>query len=355
MNLNFISAVDLVIQRQTSALAFIIIWLIVISVVIKAKKINSNNKTIIPEYEPPQDISPVFARYLMVSGRMGGTAGEISVTGMQTLTFIDLYEDGLLEECVMIDERSLKFKIRDNYKEIKCTKDEVDFLDFLSQKVGMSGTVTERISKNSVGGDGFDEVNRFWTTFWSRNLYLQAVEAGYLKKSSWKTVPLQWFSVSLVFGVFFSFFLIFIPYIGYIIAGILMIPIIIIFAISYLIVISITSFTPAVTLIFGSISYNAIFVPFFLSWFVWILMLGKNVSKIVLVLSTGGAELVRKLKGYRMYLKSVDLSRLSFDFNRSNDFLRNKTSFAWLGIFSLLKDSHWDQWYSLNKDKSNLK
>ena len=39
----------------------LIIWIIAISIILKARSLRKDNKAIITEYEPPKELSPVFA------------------------------------------------------------------------------------------------------------------------------------------------------------------------------------------------------------------------------------------------------------------------------------------------------
>ncbi len=331
----------------------LIIWIIAISIILKARSLRKDNKAIITEYEPPKELSPVFARFIMVSGREGGISGEISKTGNQLLTMINLYEDGLLKKLEMIDEKTLEYEVHENYKNLECSEEEKVFLEKLIKNIGTTGKLQEtEDSKSNI--DGYLNLNDLWFDFWHKDLYQLARSRGYMEKESKLVFALSLFSGSLTFGMFFSVFLSFIPFVGWFIALLLLLPVLLVFAVGYGISsLILMNFDFSWALNDGAQAIILFFGLF--SWFAWFIIFGQNMSIIYNKLTPKGLELVRKLKGYKSYLKSVDKDRLSFSFNRDNDFSRNRTSFSWLGVFGLIKDKHWDEWYEIAKKDNKFK
>lgn len=327
----------------------IFIWMISIIVLISARLVRKNFKSIIPEYDPPKDISPVFARFILVSGREGGRVGEISQKGNQLLTLISLFEKGLLTKLKMINEFAIEYEIFEDYKNASCAEEEKKFLGRLEKEIGMSGRLEERgESENQI--DGYSNMKSLWFDFWNKDLYQIALSRGYLLKQGRLSILLSLFAASLTFGVFFSVFLSFIPVVGKFISAVLLFPLLIVFGIIYKLIAFISG-QMDFSWILNSNTQSAILIFSILSWFAWFMILGQNMSKLNNRLTPKGLELVRRLQGYKVYLKTVDKDRLSFSFNRETDLLKTHTSFSWLGIFGMVKDKHWDQWYKIAKPK----
>lgn len=339
-------------ESETFALALLIsvflIWGIAITTWVAARKVRKNSRSITPEYEPPEGLSPAFARFILVSGREGGMTGEISKSGIQLLTLINLYEDGLLKKLVMVDDETVEYEISKEYKAMECSREEIMFLDRMSQKIGMTGTLQQTLDPKSKV-DGYLALNDVWFDFWHTDLVKFAGDQGLVdKKVGVLVMALSFFSASLTFGGFFSFFAFLIPYIGIFIAGLLLLPVLVVFGVGYLgaaLIIANVNFPWEVLVIL----MPAIKIFGFLSWFAWFIIFGQNMSKLNQKLTPKGLEVVRKLQGYKEYLKTVDTKRLSFSFNRKNDITRNQTSFSWLGVFEILEDEHWNQWYEIAK------
>ncbi len=332
-------------------ITILLIWIIAIITLIRARSIRKKSKAVVPEYDPPKDMSPAFARFILVSGREGGMAGEVSKTGNQLLTLINLYEDGLLRKLKMVDEAVVEYEIHEDFRSLECTEDEKMFLERLSSEIGMSGTLEESKDPKSPI-DGYLNLNKLWLQFWHTDMYQLALSKGYVVKESKWIFLLSIFAASLTFGFFFSVFSSFIPFVGKYIAGILLLPVLAVFALGYgiatLIVANIN-----ISLITNHLSQGAVLLLGFLSWFAWFMIFGQNMSKLSRRLTPAGLELVRQLEGYKAYLRTVDKDRLSFSFNRESDLKRNRTSFSWLGIFGMIKDKHWDQWYEIAKPGEN--
>lgn len=330
-----------------------LIWVIVIATFLKARSIRQDPGAIITEYDPPQGISPVFARYLLVSGREGGHAGELSRKGNQLTTLINLYEDGLLKSLKMLDESRVEYEVHENYINMDCSEEEKIFLNHLVKEIGMKGLLQELVSKKSHP-DGFSELNKVWITFWHTDLQDLAFRRGYMHKGGNIANALSFFSLSLSVGFFIAIFIMFIPYIGIFIAGILLLPVLIVFAVGYGITSLLAAHFPYIVLNEQAIGFIFPVLAFFifLSWIAWQVILSRSLPILGRRLTPQGLEIVRKLKGYEAYLKTVDKDRLSFSFNRDNDFSKTRTTFSWLGIFGMVTDKHWDQWYSLSKNES---
>lgn len=186
-------------------ITIILIWIIAIITIIRARSVRQNSKTVVSEYDPPKDISPVFARFIMVSGREGGMAGEVSKTGAQLLTLINMYEDGLLKRLRMIDDITVEYEIHENFQNMECAEEEKKFLERLSKEIGMSGRLQETENPKSQV-DGYLNLNMLWFHFWHEDLYQLALSRGYMIKQSRSSFILDIFSTSLLFGVFVSFF-----------------------------------------------------------------------------------------------------------------------------------------------------
>ncbi len=330
-------------------ITIILIWIIAIFTLVKARGVRQNLKAIVPEYDPPKNISPVFARFIMVSGREGGVAGEVSKTGNQLLTLINLYEDGLLKKLNMFDESIVEYEIHENFKNIECAEEEKKFLERLSKEIGMSGKLEEDTNRKSRV-DGYLNLNNVWFGFWHTDMYQLALSRGYMLKESKSILPLSIFATSLTFGAFFSIFISLIPVVGKFIAGLLILPVLVVFAVGYGLATIVLAHSNIFLVLTGGIQ-TLILAFGFLSWIAWFAIFGQNMSKLSRKLTSSGLEIVRQLEGYKSYLKTVDKDRLSFSFNRESDLSRNRTSFSWLGVFGLLKDNHWDQWYEVAKLK----
>lgn len=288
----------------------------------------------------------------MVSGREGGMAGEVSKTGTQLLALINLYEDGLLKKLKMIDDITIEYEIHENFINMNCAEDEKILLKKMSEKIGMSGTLQEDTREKSTV-DGYLVLNDLWFEFWYKDMNELGISRGYTYKNTSKIVfALSILTASLTFGVFFSIFLSFIPFIGKFIASILLLPVLILFAIGYGIATQVLIHID-ISWAINNHSQAAILIFTFLSWFAWFIIFSQSMSKLNLKLTPLGLEVVRKLEGYKKYLKSVDRNRLSFSFNRESDLARNHTSFSWLGVFGMIKDEHWDQWYEVAKLEEN--
>src|SRR3989344_1739201 len=260
---------------------------------------------------------------------------------------INLFEDGLLKKLSFTTESLLEYEIHENYKNMDCAEEEKKFLDRLNEKVGMSGKLQEKLSKHGYDGDGYNELNGVWFDFWYKDLYGLALSRGYMEKESKIITVISIFAGSLTFGVFFSVFLSFIPVVGVFIAGIILLPVIVVFSVGYLLASILLPHLNNIYIIVSDIEIVKVFLVGFavFSWFAWFIIFGQNMTKLARKLTPRGLEIVRQLNGYKMYLKGVDRGRLSFSFNRESDLSRNRTSFSWLGVFGLITDKHWDEWY----------
>lgn len=281
--------------------------------------------------------------FLQVSGKEGGMAWEISKSGIQLLTLINLYEDGLLKNLKMISEGVVEYEIHEDYKRMSCTEEEKEFLEILSKQIGMRGRLEEDMGTKSIT-DGSINLNDIWFDFWHTYLHKLTISRGYTAKEGVLTIILSVFVASLIFGAFVSVFLSFIPYIGTYIAGLFLSPVLILFAFGYWVAGIILANFDIAWISYMNVQSLVLFVTA-VSWFAWFVILGQSMPMLNRKLTPQGLEVVRKIEGYKRYLKSVDKSRLSFSFNRDVDFSRNRTSFSLLGIFGLVTDKQWDQWY----------
>ncbi len=349
-------------QKFSFVIFFLLIFIVVFYIRYRGLKNYQDNRTVVAQYNPPVGISPVFSRYLITGGRLGGMTGEISISGLQTIMLIDLYEHGALNELKFIDDHTLSYKINPDYKnKILQNEDSAIFLDYLVSKVGKEATLKEEINKKGGNsGDGYAGINLFWSKYWFKDLFNLSTKSGYMKKDSILSYFISWFSVSITFGVFFSMFLMLIPFVGYFIVAIILIPLLLIFGVSILLNMML-QYVFNTNLIFEFISNSLkthqlllVFVPFlvFLSWIIIFMILGSSTKKAVTNITPKGKDIILQLKGYMEFLKKTDLDRLSYSINRdSNKNITDTTkdtSFVWLAIFSIAKDKHWDQFYEIH-------
>jgi hypothetical protein len=345
-NLNLLSfQTDQKISTMTMLIFLIIIWIITICVIYIAKKRRTNKQALIAEYSPPQNIGPVFARYILASGRQGGVAGDVSRSGLQIVMLVSFYEQGLLTKLKFVDESDIEYEINPDYKNITCCEDEKIFLESLLKTIGLSGKLTQDLGTEQYPSsrDGYIEIENIWIEYWNKSLYELALSRGYFKKSGWLSRLFSYYAFSLTFGIFFSVFLSLIPFIGIWICVPLVLPVVLLFISSGL---------------FAKIIYSEIFsslttddsakfisIALVLSWFAWLIIYGSRTRDIVTTYSVSAYEIAEKIKGYELYLNSVDRNRLSFSRNRNTTDIH--TSFAWLIIFGLATDEHWNQWYEI--------
>ena len=315
-------------------------------------------RSVVTQYDPPTGISPVFSRYLVTGGRLGGTFGEISVSGLQTIMLIDLYEHGALDELKFIDKHTLSYKVVPNYKDKNLFNDSVIFLDHLVSKVGNESTLNEEVnSKEKNYGNGYSGINNFWNTYYYKDLFDLSVRNGYVNKNNVFDYFVSWFSVSVTFGVFFSIFLMFIPVVGYFIIAVLLAPILFIFAISIFLNIALQQVLNT-NFIFEYLASNspelygllAFIVPViaFLTWIIMFMILANSTKKALFRITQSGKDIVLYIKGYEQFLKTTDLDRLSYSIDRDPNFIKKSTSFEWLAVFGIAKDEHWRQFYEIH-------
>jgi hypothetical protein len=336
------------INTLTFVVTFLILWGFVIYVVIRAKRVRKDDRSVITNFEAPKDISAILARYIFVAGRQGGRAGEISPRGLQTIALIDLYENGGIKELTFIDENTIEYEIDSDYKNKKLNKEQLLFIEFLNKATGMkSKLVPVDIEDDYKGFKGIDD---FWFQYWETELYKICVERGYFKKTDlYLAVPLSLLAASMMFGIFFSFFFMLIPYVGLILMAIALFPIVIIILLSTIIIYilsSIFNFDPNSIsgLSLTSNFFGLVIIPF-LSWFMWFYLLGQNIKIAFTPITETGKDVLLQIKGYKKFLDKVDKDRLSFSLNKDLDYERNTTTFSWLAVFGLAYDRHWDLFY----------
>lgn len=323
----------------------ICIWIIALITVVWAYRTRTNPLPIITESEPPVGCSPVFAQFILSSGKQGGVAGEISSFGTQTIVFMSLYETGLLNK-LSVSSAQIEYSINPDFEKLSATEDEKLFVSKLAASIGTTGTLTAAREADAI--QGYPELSNVWMNFWYKDLQNIAAHKKYIRKDGLLEKLLSVVAASITFGAFFGIFtFFFIPFIGKYITAILILPILGIYLLNETIfgLLLNGNYLQVFEGISSPTTQGAVFVISFFSWFAWFVLFGQNMSKINRALTPEGLELVRKIQGYKQFLATVDKDRLSFSFNRSLDFERNKTSFAWLAIFELVTDKHWQQWY----------
>jgi hypothetical protein len=323
------------------------IWIIACIVVMWARRIRHNPKPVITEFYPPQDCGPIFALFMLSSGKQGGMIGEISPYGTQTALFMSLFEAGLLDK-LSISSEQIEYSINPNFENISAPEEEKIFIKKLNTEIGSHATLTAAPEKDVL--NGYTALANVWLTFWFTDLNALAVKRNLIVEDGFIQKFFSIIAGSITFGLFFGVFAFsFIPFIGTYLALILIAPLFVLYVLNETLFSSlIKTQHPFITA--GIATENvqlAVVVVGFLSWFVWLVMFGQSMSKINRALTPEGHELVQKVKGYKQFLATVDKDRLSFSFNRSLDFERNKTSFAWLAIFELVTDTHWRHWYEV--------
>lgn len=335
-------------------ICFVLLWLFVMGVVIKAKRNRLENRPAVVQYDIPE-VSPVLARYILVSGKEGGRAGEISKSGVQRILMIDLYENGALKELNFTDDITIEYEINPNYKNLNLKEEQMVFLDLLQQKVGLKNTISELTDVKGYSSDnGFEKIDQFWFSYWQQDLRKICVNNGYFNNTTGViSTASGLLAASMTLGIFFSIFFLFIPFVGLIIVSIILLPIIILFGVSILLEKLILLFVGSN---FPVIPFQAVspffFIITFLSWFAWIYILSQNQNIAFTPINQKGKDLVWKLNGYKAFLKKVDVNRISFSLDRDLDFKRNNTTFAWLAIFSLANDKHWDNFMEVHSKKT---
>jgi hypothetical protein len=81
-----------------------------------------------------------------------------------------------------------------------------------------------------------------------------------------------------------------------------------------------------------------------MSWFFLFMVFGSSMPTLNNPLSDKGRELRGKLLGYKMFLQKVDKDRLTVEYSYSDHIKQEITTFSWLAVFELAKDTHWEQW-----------
>jgi hypothetical protein len=328
-------------------ISFLLLWSVVLVIYFKARLISQGGGiAITPEYEPPVGVGPVYAHYLLTSGRTGGMVGDVSISGAQMLAFIELYEKKLFQTFA-IRQSSVVYEIARDYRTQRdVTAEEIKLLELMEKKVGSSGALHFFSGKNGPDEEGgYVEIQSVWYEF-QEYLYSRSVEDGFVLKRKMGLYSLmRWFSTSLTFGVFFGIFVAIIPYIGIYISLLFILPVAIIFAVARVLAHAIIIMIPELINISPGYA-TLIFIFLFISWFAWFLIIGHAVPILNNIQTHKGREMVRRLRGYGTYLKTVDLDRLSFSFDYS-DSRTVRTTFSWLVVFRIASDLHWDQWYQL--------
>ncbi len=341
--------------------SFVILYILIFIVILYIKHLANKNyfdpKGIMTQYDPPKNISPVFARYLLTGGRLGRMAGEISISGLQTIMLIDLYENGGLSDLTFIDQYTVKYTIDSEYKDKKLNHEQLKFIEYLHEYIGGNSIIKrDANSKSNQIDNGFKEINNFWNIFWNKDLNNLAIERGYVLKNSILDYFISWFTVSLTFGIFFSVFLMFIPIIGYILILIILLPILLLFGLSVLINMFLLNFfdtNQIFNLLSNTDSGEAVLIilPFiiFISWITFFFLLGNSTKRAMTKITPSGKDIIWHINGYKSFLKKTDKDRLTFSLNKDLEEVRNNSSFAWLAIFKIVKDEHWDQLRELHK------
>ena len=346
------------IDYSSFIVSYILLWLFVIYIVVRARKNRIHDKVIETEYEPPSEISAVLARYLLTAGRIGGMSGEISENGLQRIILIDLYENGALKELNFLDEETIEYDIDENYKDKKLKEEQIIFIELLKKHIG-----EKAIIKNKDPEDldkGFTGIDNFWFKYWNTELMNICIKRGYMDDKIIKRdiIP-NLLAVSMTFGVFFSiFFLLFIPFIGPFIALVLLLPIVVIFFLSVIFVNIMSYLLDGYQIPFEALPeplmvFLFVVIPL-LTWFIWFIILGQNTKMAFSSFTAKGKDIIRTINGYKEFLKKVDKDRISFSLDRDLDFQRNNTTFSWLAIFSMVKDRHWEQFYEIHSKNNKV-
>jgi hypothetical protein len=340
-------------------ICYFLLWAFVVSIVWRARKNRKDSRVEVVQYDIPE-VSPVLARHLMVSGRMGGMAGEISQSGLQTIMMIDLYENGALKRLEFIGGSTFEYEIAPDVTSLNLKEEQVIFLNLLKEKVGMSGTLRELADmEGNSREDGFSGVTEFWFDYWNKDLRNLCLERGYFNREGALLNNLTGaLSGSMTIGFFVAVFLYMIPGVGQYLTLIPLFPVAVVMSVSVLM-------EKVLFLVLGKISviasihalpldpfWGGVAIIFFVTWFVWFLCIGQNQATAATTLGESGKNLVWRLNGYKSFLKKVDARRLSFSLDKDLDFQRNNTTFAWLAIFSLAKDAHWDAFMEVHGKKS---
>lgn len=328
--------------------SFVIFYIVISSLVLyvfyRYKNVKEDSRTVVVQTEAP-DISPMYSHFLSVSGREGGIAGDISRLGSQFIMILELFEVNALKTLEWKEDKYF-FEVNQAYAENRYLKpEEKEFLDLITTKIGFQGTLTEIISSDKDGRSGlggFQEIDDIWFDFWQTYLPKKSIEDGYFKKPTLIATLYSYFSLSMTLGAFFSFILIFIPYIGIVIAGILMLPLVLLLFISLGIekIISLVYKLPEIdTFMNAETVPPLVFSIFFFSWFFWFGCLGLCMKIAFTPVTNKALDLFLYTKGYKLFLSTVDKDRLSFQ-DRESGALQSKTTFAWLLIFKQIKKDH---------------
>jgi len=344
----------------------IIVFLIAVGAFIVARRKASKEvkPVIVPEYEPPAGIGPIFAHYLLKKGSQGRVVGDMTTKSEQMIALISLYEAGLMERLSFIDESTVEYKLADTIS-MPGTPEGM-LAERIRKVVGTAGTFHEKfetqINRNrridNGESEGFGELLYIWFDYWNMDLNEYATTNGYLAttKKGLLGRAFQWFAMSIGFGwipmVVVSAICVAIPngiFVIAVAAALIYLPITAVFGILLLIVhgLSFLGFNIIVTgynadVYAGMLTITAI--PVFIEWIVMLFLLSASMSTLNHNVPEKGNAALTQIKGYREYLRTVDADRLSVTWRLNGPLSKEQTSFGWLVVFKLVKDAHWQQW-----------
>jgi hypothetical protein len=348
------------------ALFCLLVWAYAIYIYIKAQAVEKSyyDKTIVPQYEPPANISPILGYYLLSFGSQGKTIGDLSRSGEQCMVLIHLYEKGLLNKLIFSGSEPMKaeYTVNESYASLAIKPEEKMFLDALVKASGMQGTLIEEMRQRNNGRyirrypDGFEKINTFWFTYWHKNLSTITNDLKITNIKNTTELFLQIFASTLTFGGFFAIFLFLfsekfhpLAYLGFL----LILPQVILYFVGVLLL----KLLAAVNLgfIISGLDFVEAKVMLFItlfSWFFWFMIFASSVKKLYFRFTENGKTILQNLAGYKMYLKTVDLDRVSLTKKDLNSKI-NSTTFPWLLAFEIADYNQWAQWHSLTEGKNN--
>ena len=346
-------------------LVWLLIWIYAVYILIKAKRAVKANldASIVAQYEPPKNISPILAHFLLSFGAQGKTMGDLSQTGEQLMILITLYEKGLLSELQITEGDVIKvqYKINESYSGTGAKEEEKIFLDYLVKAAGHEGELIEETGQaagrsrrsNSQVNDGFSKINTFWFKYWHSDLNSVTNKLNLTNIKPTNYLFLQIFATTLTFGGFFALFLFLFStawqplfYLGLL----FILPQAILFAVCLLLIkiligANILSSGTLQTLnLFG----QALPIVVGFSWFAWLLIFGGNVKKLYFRFNEAGKKVLQDLEGYRLYLKRVNLDRVDI-LSKVADARVNATTFPWLLVFTIANYKQWQLWHEGTK------
>jgi hypothetical protein len=334
-------------------MTILVIWVYVLYIATRGWLVGKSYYQIatVAQYEPPTNISPILAHYLLSFGSESKVASNLNNTNEQLLVLIYLYEHGLLSS-LNISETDLvrvEYQISDNYISIPIAEEGKLFINYLVKQAGLNGILTEvrrgRDRRSSGVPNGFDVINKFWPVYWYKDLKTIANTQNIVNTKSKHYRFLQVFSPTLIFGSFFAVFAfmfstIFTPLLF--IGLLLIFPQVILFSLIFFLLKILISLGFDTTVL-QAINLSGILSITFVSWFVWAFLLVISTKKLYFQFTTTGKTILQQLAGYKDYLKTVDLNRVDIESKTAGSKI-NSTTFPWLLALDIANYKHWQQW-----------